>query len=51
VPAAVVWEVRDGKVIRVREYMDTWEAMNAFPPVIELIASPAPPVTRYLQDP
>ena len=32
VPAAVVWEVRDGKVIRVREYMDTWEAMNAFQP-------------------
>jgi len=32
VPAAVVWEVRDGKVIRVREFMDTWEAMNAFQP-------------------
>jgi len=28
----VVWEVRDGKVIRVRKFMDTWEAMNAFQP-------------------
>jgi len=32
VPAAIIWEVRDGKVIRAREYMDTWEAMNAFQP-------------------
>ena len=29
-PAAIVWEVRDGKVVRAREYMDTWAAMNAF---------------------
>src|SRR6516162_3867857 len=32
VPAAVVWEVRDGKVVRVREYMDTWAANNAYQP-------------------
>ncbi len=31
-PAAIVWDVRDGKVIRTREYMDTWAAMNAFQP-------------------
>ena len=31
-PAAVVWEVRDGKVIRAREYMDTWAAMSAYQP-------------------
>ena len=30
VPAVVVWEVRDGKVIRAREYMDTWAAMKAW---------------------
>ena len=29
-PAAIVWEVRDGKVVRAREYMDTWAAMNAW---------------------
>ena len=32
VPAAVVWEVRDGKVIRAREYMDTWAANDAYQP-------------------
>ena len=31
-PAAIVWEVRDGKVVRAREYMDTWAAMNAWQP-------------------
>ena len=35
VPAAVVWEVRDGKVIRAREYMDTWAANNAWQPAGE----------------
>ena len=35
VPAAVVWEVRDGKVVRVREYMDTWAANNAYRPAGE----------------
>lgn len=30
VQAAIVWEVRDGKVIRTQEYMDTWEFMNAW---------------------
>ena len=35
VPAAVVWEVRDGKVVRVREYMDTWAANNAYQPAGE----------------
>jgi ketosteroid isomerase-like protein len=35
VPGVVVWEVRDGKVVRVREYMDTWEAMNAYQPASE----------------
>jgi ketosteroid isomerase-like protein len=29
-PAAIVWEVRDGKVVRAREYMDAWAAMNAW---------------------
>jgi ketosteroid isomerase-like protein len=28
--AAIVWEVRDGKVIRTQEYMDTWEFMSAW---------------------
>ena len=32
VHTATVWEVRDGKVVRVREYMDTWAAMNAWQP-------------------
>ena len=31
-PAAIVWEVRDGKVVGAREYMDTWAAMNANQP-------------------
>jgi ketosteroid isomerase-like protein len=30
--AAIVWEVRAGKVARAREYMDTWAAMNARQP-------------------
>jgi uncharacterized protein len=30
VPAAFVWEVRDGRVIRNQEYMDTWAFTNAF---------------------
>jgi uncharacterized protein len=30
VQSAIVWEVRDGKVIRAQEYMDTWEFMNAW---------------------
>ena len=30
VQAAIVWDVRDGKVIRTQEYMDTWEFMNAW---------------------
>jgi uncharacterized protein len=30
VQAAIVWEVRDGKVIRAQEYTDTWEFMNAW---------------------
>jgi ketosteroid isomerase-like protein len=30
VQAAIVWEVRDGKVICTQEYMDTWEFMNAW---------------------
>ncbi len=30
--AAIVWEVRAGKVVRAREYMDTWAAMNARQP-------------------
>jgi ketosteroid isomerase-like protein len=29
-PAAFVWEVRDGKVVRGQEYMDTWALTNAF---------------------
>jgi len=32
VHSATIWEVRDGKVVRTQEYMDTWEAMNAFQP-------------------
>jgi uncharacterized protein len=28
--AAFVWEVRDGKVIRMQEYCDTWAFMNAW---------------------
>jgi len=36
-PAAIVWEVRDGKVVRAREYMDTWAAMSA----VHLVALPA----------
>jgi ketosteroid isomerase-like protein len=36
-PAAIVWEVREGKVVRAREYMDTWAAMNA----VYLVALPA----------
>jgi uncharacterized protein len=36
-PAAIIWEVRDGKVVRAREYMDTWAAMNA----LYLVALPA----------
>jgi uncharacterized protein len=31
-PAAIIWEFRDGKLVRAREYMDTWAAMNAFQP-------------------
>ena len=30
VPAAIVRDVRDGKVIGVQEYMDTWAFTNAF---------------------
>jgi uncharacterized protein len=30
VQAALVWEVRGGKVIRTQEYTDTWEFMNAW---------------------
>jgi ketosteroid isomerase-like protein len=30
VPAAIIWDVRDGKVVRAQEYMDTWEFMNAW---------------------
>jgi uncharacterized protein len=30
VQAAVVWQFRDGKVIRGQEYTDTWEFMNAW---------------------
>ena len=30
VPAAIVWDVRDGKVTRSQEYMDTWQATNAW---------------------
>ena len=30
VQAAFVFEVRDGKVLRMQEYMDTWEFMNAW---------------------
>jgi uncharacterized protein len=30
VQAAVVWEIRDGKLIRGQEYMDTWEFMKAW---------------------
>jgi ketosteroid isomerase-like protein len=30
VPAVIVWEVRDGKVIRSQEYSDTWEFINAW---------------------
>jgi uncharacterized protein len=29
VPAVLVWDVRDGRVIRNQEYMDTWAFMNA----------------------
>ena len=29
-PAAFVWEVRDGKVVRGQEYMDTWALTHAF---------------------
>jgi ketosteroid isomerase-like protein len=36
-PAAIVWEVREGKVVRAREYMDTWAAMSA----VYLVALPA----------
>jgi uncharacterized protein len=27
--AAILWEVRDGRVVRAQEYMDTWAATNA----------------------
>jgi ketosteroid isomerase-like protein len=30
VAAAFVWEVRDGRLIRNQEYMDTWAFRNAF---------------------
>jgi ketosteroid isomerase-like protein len=30
VQAAILWEVRDGKVVRAQEYMDTWAFMNAW---------------------
>jgi uncharacterized protein len=30
VQTAIVWEIRDGKVIRTQEYMDTWQFMNAW---------------------
>ena len=30
VQAAIIWEIRDGKVIRTQEYMDTWKFMNAW---------------------
>jgi ketosteroid isomerase-like protein len=29
-PAAIIWEVRDGKVIRAQEYMDTWAFTDAW---------------------
>jgi len=30
--AAIVWEVRDGKGLRARDYMETWAAINAWQP-------------------
>jgi ketosteroid isomerase-like protein len=30
VQAAFVWDVRDGKVTRAQEYMDTWQFMDAY---------------------
>jgi hypothetical protein len=30
VAVAIVWEVRDGKVVRTQEYMDTWAFMDAW---------------------
>jgi ketosteroid isomerase-like protein len=30
VQAAFVWDVRAGKVIRMQEYMDTWQFTNAY---------------------
>jgi uncharacterized protein len=30
VPAVIVWDVRDGKVTRSQEYMDTWQARDAY---------------------
>jgi ketosteroid isomerase-like protein len=30
VPAVLVWDVRDGRLIRNQEYMDTWAFRNAF---------------------
>jgi uncharacterized protein len=30
VQAAIVWDVRDGKVIRTQEYVDTWEFIDAW---------------------
>jgi ketosteroid isomerase-like protein len=30
VQAVIIWEVRDGKVVRAQEYMDTWQFMNAW---------------------
>jgi ketosteroid isomerase-like protein len=35
VQAAILWDVRDGKVVFIREYMDTWAANSAYQPAGE----------------
>jgi ketosteroid isomerase-like protein len=35
VQAAILWDVRDGKVVFIREYMDTWAANHAYQPAGE----------------
>ena len=41
VQAAILWDVRDGKVVFIREYMDTWAANKAYQPADEQLHRPS----------